>query len=1181
MSKFIRKYKGEILLVINLLVFVMFTLTYPHLAFDHSFLKYALSTLLSIPTILLLVLWFINGKREKGSSYNRVFNVLGIINNFLFILTLTTVVNNEPQTLFTLMKGIRAPLAIIYFLVFITSYFFNIFELLLSLGFLDKVMPEREVEYKNKKKAPLDRDARNKRLEEKVSSLRFFLLISAILSLLFFIVPLVSERFTIPLGGDYTQQQIPFYTNGYDDWWRFLKTGEFPLWDHNTFLGADNIGSNSYYYTLNPFFLPILLFPRDLIPQGMAILMMAKLVLAVFSMRAYLKYMGVEEMPARFFAIMYAFCGWNTYNLWFNSFMEVVVILPLIFLGVEKILKEKKIMLLVFSLGLMGIANYFFLMTFGLIAVIYAVFRYFQKVPKVDPSVIGFGILAFALGLFLSSVVLFPSLAVSLSSDRAVNASYLDTIIEAFNLKNWKLVWDLMSKWETRNELHTYKKFYPLISYYFPVLSDRSVALLNTSSYDNTVSSVFSFSPVILLLIPSIYNSIKEKKWSHLLAVAFFIFALFTPFFYHFFHGFTNEYGRWQLIVPFAAITYVAISLPKIKKQKPVVFDISFIVNLIIMAFTVKIAFSYENKSGFSYMYEREYIIFYQFVMFFVTYLLFRFTYKTKNGVYAQSLLVFVEVIVMGAATMVGHGFISYKDNVTGGLEGYRADEAAAQRIGSLDESFYRIYNARIGQGNDNLPERANYNGLSTFHSLYNFELMEFNEWSKLNYNKNGWSLAFFEKRSMLYDFLSVKYNVFNSGDNAVWFDGVKYNAPYKNVPNTYEYRSDLSTDTRFVYKMKESFDVGFGVDYAVTHEQVNADESITNLVTSRGQYSPVETEEMYLKSAILKSEDLKEVLKEAPHLGSKNFGEVRAMNSYAYNSSISIDRKYYEYDINNRYPFEAQLGKNKTLPTPTWLNENADQLTVEQTPSKILKNKHVIEYTRKGGGNIIDGPGEIILNLPLSRYNSANYSYNYRYRVFLYDTDYNLITVDDHAQGTSASRSWKVMRSYHTPVAVKKLVLMPYENVVERPVEVGVYIYNQSAIDAVRKATIDNSLQDVVTKTNTITFKTNYEESKFVVTTIPYDPGWAVKVVDGEDLPVYKVQGGFVGFLSEKGETNYLMKFTPRYFNLGLVASVASLLITLLISLNMYYYKKNKKKKQLLEEIFSETKENKNIIIR
>ena len=81
-----------------------------------------------------------------------------------------------------------------------------------------------------------------------------------VLALIMSSVVLLTESFTIPLGGDYVQQQIPFYTNGYDDWWHFIKTGEFPLWDSNTVLGVNNIGANSFYYFLNPFFLPILLF---------------------------------------------------------------------------------------------------------------------------------------------------------------------------------------------------------------------------------------------------------------------------------------------------------------------------------------------------------------------------------------------------------------------------------------------------------------------------------------------------------------------------------------------------------------------------------------------------------------------------------------------------------------------------------------------------------------------------------------------------------------------------------------------------------------------------------------------------------------------------------------------------------------------------------------------------------
>jgi hypothetical protein len=69
----------------------------------------------------------------------------------------------------------------------------------------------------------------------------------AILGLVFFASSLCINYFTTPFTGDYVTQQYAFYTNGYDDWWHFFKTGEFVLYDTNTYLGADNIGSNSFY----------------------------------------------------------------------------------------------------------------------------------------------------------------------------------------------------------------------------------------------------------------------------------------------------------------------------------------------------------------------------------------------------------------------------------------------------------------------------------------------------------------------------------------------------------------------------------------------------------------------------------------------------------------------------------------------------------------------------------------------------------------------------------------------------------------------------------------------------------------------------------------------------------------------------------------------------------------------
>jgi hypothetical protein len=55
----------------------------------------------------------------------------------------------------------------------------------------------------------------------------------------------------------------------------------------------------------------------------------------------YIYYLGVKKFTARLAGLMYAFCGWTTWYLWFNHFTGVAVIFPVILLGVEKILNEK------------------------------------------------------------------------------------------------------------------------------------------------------------------------------------------------------------------------------------------------------------------------------------------------------------------------------------------------------------------------------------------------------------------------------------------------------------------------------------------------------------------------------------------------------------------------------------------------------------------------------------------------------------------------------------------------------------------------------------------------------------------------------------------------------------------------------------------------------------------------
>ena len=162
------------------------------------------------------------------------------------------------------------------------------------------------------------------------------------MGVVFFADSLFANDFTTLFGGDYTAQQLSFYTNGYDDWWHFLKTGEFRFFDTNTYLGASNIGSNAFYYLFDPFFLPILFWPREFIAQGMAFLTIFKISTAGMFFMWYMQYMGASKKASRLSAFAYAFSGWMAWFLWFNHMTEITIIFPLMLLGVEKVLRTKK-----------------------------------------------------------------------------------------------------------------------------------------------------------------------------------------------------------------------------------------------------------------------------------------------------------------------------------------------------------------------------------------------------------------------------------------------------------------------------------------------------------------------------------------------------------------------------------------------------------------------------------------------------------------------------------------------------------------------------------------------------------------------------------------------------------------------------------------------------------------------
>ena len=179
-----------------------------------------------------------------------------------------------------------------------------------------------------------------------------------VVGLLVFGYTLVNNSFVIPVSGDFVVQEIPFYYNGYDDWWTAISTGKFPLWDEQAILGVNNIGANSFYYLFNIFFMPVLLFPRSLVPQAQAFMILTKIVLAGVGMRKLLEIFKISLPTSLIISTAYAFCGWNFFYLWFNHFFEMAVLMPFYLLAIEICLRKKNPMPLIFAIFIIGVTNY-------------------------------------------------------------------------------------------------------------------------------------------------------------------------------------------------------------------------------------------------------------------------------------------------------------------------------------------------------------------------------------------------------------------------------------------------------------------------------------------------------------------------------------------------------------------------------------------------------------------------------------------------------------------------------------------------------------------------------------------------------------------------------------------------------------------------------------------------------
>ena len=170
--------------------------------------------------------------------------------------------------------------------------------------------------------------------------------------------------------GDFNVQQIPFYQYCHEA----VRSGSFG-WSWESDLGSNFIGSYSFYLLGSPFFWLTLPFPNSVVPYLMGPLLILKFACAALTAYLFISRFTARAQTAMIGGLLYAFCGFSVYNVFFNHFHEAIIFFPLLLLSIENFYAKRRRGLVILTVSICALSNYFFFFGMVVFTAIYWVIR--------------------------------------------------------------------------------------------------------------------------------------------------------------------------------------------------------------------------------------------------------------------------------------------------------------------------------------------------------------------------------------------------------------------------------------------------------------------------------------------------------------------------------------------------------------------------------------------------------------------------------------------------------------------------------------------------------------------------------------------------------------------------------------------------------------------------------------
>lgn len=266
---------------------------------------------------------------------------------------------------------------------------------------------------------------------------QFFVHSFFVFSGLVFIYLMISNNLVssggIILKNDYIDQHIPFY----EEFYRLLTNG-LPFWSWNSFLGSDFWSSKIYYLVGDLYaWLGYLLYLQlENVIRVLTRLLYLKFFVGFLSFYLLQVKLKQSALAAFIFSLFYVFMGWNTTFLEHPSYTSLFSVLPLLFLGVEQFIQNRKFTLFSLAVFLLVSMNFYLFWIVSLMLLVYWLMRYilYYETFKMSKFIIDSLklLMYFLLGLGLASIFVLPGVIYLLQSSRM--GSYL------FEFDSWSLL---------------------------------------------------------------------------------------------------------------------------------------------------------------------------------------------------------------------------------------------------------------------------------------------------------------------------------------------------------------------------------------------------------------------------------------------------------------------------------------------------------------------------------------------------------------------------------------------------------------------------------------------------------------------------------------------------------------------------------------------------------------------